>query len=88
MRDAGATSVDVVNAVHNAVARFCTRGKRHPGINKIRQKINTNPNVQECIRQRIEMFTADGAANEQLAGKMLHPRRCVAIKRSSRICDW
>ena len=73
MRDAGATSVDVVNAVHNAVARFCTRGKRHPGINKISQKINTNPNVQECIRQRIEMFTADGAANEQLAGKMLHP---------------
>jgi hypothetical protein len=88
MRDAGATSVDVVNAVHNAVARFCTRGERHPGINKIRQKINTNPNVQECIRQRIEMFTADGAANEQLAGKMLHPTSLRGKKRSARMCDW
>ena len=73
MRDAGATSVDVVNVVHKAVARFRTRGTRHLGINKIRQKTNTKPNVQQYIRQRVEMFTADGAANEQLAGKMLHP---------------
>ena len=73
MRDAGATSIDVVNAVHSAVARFCTRGKVHPGINKSTRNVDANSTVQEYIRQRVEMFTADGAANEQLAGKMLHP---------------
>ena len=73
LRDAGATSRDVATAVHTAVARFCTRRVLHPGINAGKARSEPNQAAQDHIRTHIEMFTADGASNEQLAGKMLHP---------------
>ena len=73
VRDAGGTSRDVAVAVHAAVARFCTRRVRHPGLNASKAKSDPNKALQDHIRNHIEMFTADGASNEQLAGKMLHP---------------
>jgi hypothetical protein len=73
LRDAGATARDVASAVHQAVARFCTRRELHRGLNAGRNRPVPNLDTQEHIRQHIEMFTADGAANEQLAGRLLHP---------------
>ena len=73
MRDAGAASCEVTAAVHGAVTRFCTRGMRHPGMNNMRRNSDPSEEIQEHIRHKIEIFTTDGAANEQLAGKLLHP---------------
>jgi hypothetical protein len=73
MRDAGGTSRDVATAVHTAMARFCTRRVLHPGINAGKARSEPNQAAEVHIRNHIEMFTADGASNEQLAGKMLHP---------------
>ena len=73
VRDAGGTSRDVAVAVHTAVSRFCTSRVLHPGINAGMAKPDPNQALQDHIRNHIEMFTADGASNEQLAGKMLHP---------------
>jgi hypothetical protein len=45
----------------------------HPGINAGKARSEPNQAAQDHIRTHIEMFTADGASNEQLADKMLHP---------------
>ena len=55
------------------MARFCTRRALHPGLNAGRPRRARNLEAQVHILNTIEMFTADGASNEQLAGKMLHP---------------
>jgi len=73
IRDAGGTACGVAEAVHTAVSRFCTRRVLHAGLNAGRNRRAPNLEVQVHIRNTIEMFTADGASNEQLAGKMLHP---------------
>ena len=73
IRDAGGTACGVAEAVHAAVARFCTRRALHPGLNAGRPRRARNLEAQVHILNTIEMFTADGASNEQLAGKMLHP---------------
>ena len=72
-RDSGAHSRDVAAAVLAAVRRFCKRRVLHPGLNIGRRKLQHDPAAADAICSRIEMFTADGASNEQLAGKMLHP---------------
>jgi hypothetical protein len=73
IRDAGGTASGVAEALHTAVARFCSRRVLHPGLNADRPRRAPNLQVQDHIRNTIEMFTADGASNKQLAGKMLHP---------------
>ena len=73
LRDAGGSAYDIAAAVHKAVERFCTRRVLHPGLNAGKPRRECNLPVQEHIRDRIEMFTADGAANEQLAARLLHP---------------
>ena len=73
LRDAGVTSRGVAEAVHAAVIRFCTRRALPPGLHAGKVRTHPNQHVQDHIRKHIEMFTADGASNEQLAGKMLHP---------------
>ena len=73
IRDAGGTACGIAEAIHAAVARFCTRRAPHPGLNAGRPRRTRNLEAQVHILNTIEMFTADGASNEQLAGKMLHP---------------
>ena len=73
IRDAGGTACGMAEATHAAVARFSTRRAPHPGLNAGRPRRTRNLEVQVHILNTIEMFTADGASNEQLAGKMLHP---------------
>jgi hypothetical protein len=73
IRDAGGTTCGVAEAVHATVARFCTRRVLHPGLNAGRPRRAINLEAQAHILNTIEMFTADGASNEQLASKMLHP---------------
>ena len=73
IRDAGGTACGVAEAVHAAVVRFCTRRVLHPGLNAGRPRMAGNLEAQVHILKTIEMFTADGASKEQLAGKVLHP---------------
>jgi hypothetical protein len=81
MRDCGATAADIAKAAHQAIQRFCRRRVLHPAMNchkPQRHGARTSPadsaaRVANHITRHVEMFTADGAANEQLAGKMLHP---------------
>ena len=79
IRDAGGTACGVAEAVHAAVARFCTRRALHPGLTAGRPRRAINLEAQVHIQSTIEMFTADGTSNEQLAGKMIHPGRSMAI---------
>ena len=80
MRDAGATAQDAAAAVHEAVRRICARRAVHPALRASRAAPRAHANAQEHIRSRIEMFTADGASNEQLAGRLLHP---AALRRGA-----
>ena len=73
LRDAGSNAYEIAAAVHKAVANFCTRRVLHPGLNAGKAKVEQNRSTQQHIRGCIEMCTADGAANEQLAAKLLHP---------------
>ncbi len=70
----GANSVEVAACVRKAVRRLCTRRRPHPGINRLRAKPALVLQAERRILKRIEFFTADGAANEQLALlRLLHP---------------
>ena len=69
----GANSVEVAACVRKAVRRLCTRRRPHPGINRLRTKPALVLQAERRILKRIEFFTADGAANEQLALRLLHP---------------
>ena len=69
----GANSVKVAACVRKAVRRLCTRRRPHPGINRLRAKPKLVLQAERRILKRIELFTADGAANEQLAVRLLHP---------------
>ena len=73
LRNRGSTSQDVAAAVLDGVQRLCTRRVAHPGIYPVQAKRRCCEKTRDSILKRIEMFTADGAASEQLAGKMLHP---------------
>ena len=65
IRDAGGTACGVAEAVHAAVARFCTRRALHPGLNAGRPRRARNLEAQVHILNTIEMFTADGSSNDR-----------------------
>ena len=69
----GMNSVEVAACVRKAVRRLCTRRQPHPCMNRSRTKPTVVARAEHLILKRIEMITADGAANEQLALKLLHP---------------
>ena len=65
VRDAGGAACGVAEAIHAAVARFCTRRVLHPGLNAGRPPRASNLEAQAHILNTIEMFTADGASNDR-----------------------
>ena len=81
----GMNSVEVAGCVRKAVRRLCTRRRPHPGMNRSRAKPALAARAERLMLRRIEMITADGAANEQLALKLLHPMsaRTLGPKRSA-----
>ena len=42
-------------------------------MNKVRRAAMVDATTLQHILDHVEMFSADGAANEQLAGRLLHP---------------
>ena len=67
-------SADMTAACVAAAARhLCTVRKQHPHMNKTRKAATIDSTTLQHILDHVEMFTADGAANEQVAGRLLHP---------------
>ncbi len=65
---------DIARLVHKAVRHFCFFRQQHASTNSARSKPRLDKRAQRNIIHRIEMFSADGASAEQLAGRLLHPR--------------
>jgi len=82
VRDPGGSAHEVAQAIHLVIQRLCTRRVAHRGMNALRcQRVEHAEHVRDIV-QRVEMYTADGAANEQLAAKILHPasvRNCEGV---------
>ena len=69
----GKTAVDVASCVFKAIRSFCTTRLRHAHMNRTYVKAKRLVKTEQRIVGRVEMFCADGASNEQLAGRLLHP---------------
>ena len=74
LRNPGRSADAVAFCVQAAVRRFCTKGKPHAHINKVRTTSKVMRRTEQHILDHVEMISADGAANEQLAGRLIHPR--------------
>ena len=71
--DPGGSAHEVASAIHTGIDRLCSRRVAHKGMSKVKCSPLTHAAKATAIRARIEMYTADGAANEQLAARILHP---------------
>lgn len=73
IRDPGRRSEEVADCVLHAVRRLCTRRQPHAHMYKPKEAPKQMGQTARRILGRVEMFSADGAANEQVAGRLLHP---------------
>ncbi len=73
LRHPGRNADMVATCVQKAVRHFCTSGKQHPTMNRVRARPKVMRHMEQHILDHVEMFSADGAANEQLAGRLHHP---------------
>ena len=73
IRHQGKTARDVAAALDIALQQMCTLRAPHPHMNRSHGKKRVDMLAYQQIRNRIEMFCADGASNEQVAGRLLHP---------------
>ena len=73
IRSPGRTADEVVGCVAKAVQRFCTRRAPQKHTYKPKEPPRLVEAAARRVLQHVEMFSADGAANEQLAGRLLHP---------------
>ena len=73
-RRAGRDAEEIASLVRRAVRHFCTFGQHHPCTNRGRARPQLDRKAMYHIIRNIEMFSADGASSEQLAGRLLHPR--------------
>ena len=82
LRSPGRSADLTAACVAAAARRFCTVRDPHPNTNKVSRAGRTvKAATLQHILDHVEMFSADGAANEQLAGRLLHPlvqRSCKA----------
>ena len=90
LRSPGRSADMTAACVAAAARRLCTIRKPHPHMNKTRKAATIDSTTLQHILDHVEMFTADGAANEQVAGRLLHPS-CSGHpgrQRNSRISRW
>ena len=73
IRSPGRTADEVAGCVAKAVQRFCTRRAPQKHTYKPKEPPRLVEAAARRVLQHVEMFSADGAANEQLAGRLLHP---------------
>ena len=80
LRSPGRSAAMTAACVAAAARRLCTIRKPHPHMNKTRKAATIDSTTLQHILDHVEMFSADGAANEQVAGRLLHP----LVQRASR----
>ncbi len=73
LRRPGRDASMLASSLRKAVTRLCTRYVPHAGMNTVHASRQLMRRSRGCILNRIEMFSADGASSEQLAGRLLHP---------------
>ncbi len=73
-RDAGRSADEVAACVHKAVRRLCFARAPSASMNRKRRRPTFRKKTMQHVLRNIEMFSADGAFSEQLAGRLLHPR--------------
>ena len=73
IRNPGRRGTEIAGCVQQAVRRVCTRRQRHANMHKPAEAPRQLGQTARRILERVEMFSADGASNEQLAGRLLHP---------------
>ena len=73
-RHAGRDAEEIACLVRRGVRHICTFGQHHPSTNRGRARPKLDRNAMNHIIRNIEIFSADGASSEQLAGRLLHPR--------------
>ena len=77
-RDVGGTSEKIAEAMTNVVLRFCTKHDTTvPGV-KAKQRVDLD--LAALIFEKTEIFDADGASNEQLAGILAAKGMFVNLK--------
>ena len=73
LRCPGRSAAMTAACVAAAARRLCTIRKPHPHMNKTRKAATIDSTTLQHILDHVEMFSADGVANEQVAGRLLHP---------------
>ena len=71
MADPGTGALALVEAVKRGIDSFATKRARHRNMPPPRTAPRLDGRLVQRVRRRIEIFTADGAADEQLAGRLL-----------------
>ena len=79
IRDPGRRSEEVGDCVEHAVRRLCTHRRPHAHTYKPKEAPKQTGQTARRILGRVEMLSADCAANEQVAGRLLHPSRRLGI---------
>ena len=86
IRNPGRTGAKVAQCVQRAVHRLCTRRQQHATMYKVAEAPEQMGQTARRILDRVEMFSADGASNEQLAGRLLYPF-CGATQRRQEVAE-
>lgn len=71
MADPGTGALALVEAVKRGIDSFATKRARHRNMPPPRTAPRLDGQLVQRVRRRVEIFTADGAADEQLAGRLL-----------------
>ena len=79
MQDTGKNAAHMAQAIHKAVEIFCSPRREHPGMNPVLREPGPQDKAdaaqaKQRILKRIEMVSADGASNGQVAARMMHPK--------------
>ena len=79
MKDAGKSAAHLAQVIHKAVEIFCSPRQEHPGMNPVLREPGQQDKADAAqakrrILERIEMVSADGASNGQVAARMMHPK--------------
>ena len=79
MQDTGKSAAHMAQAIHKAVEIFCSPRREHPGTNPVLREPRPQDKAdaaqaKQRILKRIEMVSADGASNGQVAARMMHPK--------------
>ncbi len=79
----GKKADDIAQCVYTVMGPFCIRRRPAAGMNQVTMRATFHRGLYKKLLQRIEMFSADGASAEQIAGRLLHPTsaRAAAVEK-------